>query len=206
MTLEPLPPTFEDTRWALHRLAQTVISPAREHVTGRIGLRATPGGFGTPPFGDDEQQVRVEGAELVRRAGGQEFREPLDGIDERAVRALGAWYGFGDSLLEELRGEATDAEAPSVVQLWPEHFDIAIEMGDESRGARANYGFSPGDDDHPEPYAYVGPWTPERATGPLWNASAFSGAELSYADLLAAPDPRGAALDFLREHRDFLRG
>ena len=205
MTLEPLPATFADTRVALHRLAQEVISPARERVTGRIGLRATPGGFGTPPFGDGEQ-VRVEGAELVRCAGGGEERETIEVIDEAGSRALGAWYAFGDSLLEELRAEAEPREQPSIVQLWPEHFDIAIEMGDEARGARANYGFSPGDDEHPEPYAYVGPWDAGRAAGPLWNASAFPGAELPYADLLAAPDARRAAIEFLRERRDFLRG
>jgi hypothetical protein len=206
VTLEPLPETFTDTRVELHRLAQEVISPAREQVTGRIGLRATPGGFGTPPFGDDDQQVRVDGAELVRQAGDAEDREPLVGVDEAASRTLAAWYAFGNSLLEELRAEATPAEAPSIVQLWPEHFDIAIELGDESDAARANYGFSPGDEDHAEPYVYVGPWAAERATGPLWNASGFPGAELSYDELLAAADPRRAALDFLREHRDFLRG
>ena len=32
----------------------------------------------------------------------------------------------------------------------------AIDAG----AVRANYGFSPGDDDHPEPYLYVGRWEP----------------------------------------------
>jgi len=203
--LAPLPKTFEETRLELHRLAENVISPAREKVTGKIGLRATPNGFGTPVFGD-EQRVRVEGATLVREAPAGEERESLDGIDETAALALGAWYAFGDSLLEQLRQEASGDETPSIVQLWPEHFDIAIDMGDESRNARANYGFSPGDEGHAEPYVYVGPWSAERAAGPLWNAAGFPGAELSYAELLDAPDPALAALEFLREHRDFLRG
>jgi hypothetical protein len=59
-------------------------------------------------------------------------------------------------------------------------------------------GVSPGDEDHPEPYLYVAPWTAE-ISGELWNATAFKGAELGYADLLAAEDQRRAALDFLRE-------
>ena len=46
--------------------------------------------------------------------------------------------------------------------LWPEHFDVAV-TADE-----VNYGVSAGDDHHPTPYAYVGPWTPR--TGPFWNA------------------------------------
>lgn len=205
MTLDPLPPTFAETRDALHRLAQEVISPARERVTGRIGLRATPGGFGTPQFGDGER-VRVEGAELVRESAAGESREPIDGIDEAAARALGAWYAFGDSVLEQLREEAGGDDTPSIVQLWPEHFDIAIDMGSDASGSRANYGFSPGDEKHEEPYVYVGPWSADRAEGALWNARGFPGAELAYADLLGAPDPRAAALEFLRERRDFLRG
>ncbi|HYT39260.1 MAG TPA: hypothetical protein VEN99_07110, partial [Acidimicrobiia bacterium] len=66
--LEPLPDGYVETREALRRLAVYVISPARKAVEGRIGLRATPGGFGTPIFGVDHQ-LRVEGASLVRRRG-----------------------------------------------------------------------------------------------------------------------------------------
>ena len=49
--LSPPPATFAVTRGAAHRLAVYVISPARRRATGRIGLRAHPGGFATPPFG-----------------------------------------------------------------------------------------------------------------------------------------------------------
>ena len=52
---------------------------------------------------------------------------------------------------------------------------------------------------------YVGPWVAPPA-GPAWNATGFTGAELGYAALLAAPDPRAAALAFLRERRDLLLG
>jgi hypothetical protein len=109
-------------------------------------------------------------------------------VDADAATVLGEWYAFGDAVLSAF-ADATATE----VRLWPEHFDIAIEMGDD--GSRANYGFSPGDEHHPEPYAYVGPWTAE-VSGELWNATGFRGAELGYAQLLAAPDPRAAALEF----------
>ena len=66
-----------------------------------------------------------------------------------------------------------------------------------------NYGFSPGDEDHDEPYAYVGPWTAE-VSGELWRATGFRGAELPYAELLAATDQRAAALDFFTTRRDAL--
>jgi hypothetical protein len=81
------------------------------------------------------------------------------------------------------------------VQLWPEHFDIAVVLGSEDAGARATYGLSPGDERHPEPYLYVTPWVAQ-PSGELWQATAFPGAELSYADLIAAPDQRAAALEF----------
>jgi hypothetical protein len=91
------------------------------------------------------------------------------------------------------------------VQLWPEHFDLAMVLGDVSAGARASYGLSPGDEQHPEPYVYVGPWV-EPEPGELWQATGFTGAELAYADLAAAADQRAAALEFLRTRAAALAG
>ena len=65
--LEVLPPDYAETREALHRLACYVLSPARKAVTGRIGLRSTPGGFGTPVFGADEAAGRIGRVPFVRR-------------------------------------------------------------------------------------------------------------------------------------------
>ena len=47
----------------------------------------------------------------------------------------------------------------AAVQLWPEHFDLATTIDE------VNYGGSPGDDGHPLPYLYVGPWTPPEPDG-----------------------------------------
>lgn len=81
------------------------------------------------------------------------------------------------------------------MQLWPEHFDLAVDLGSEAKHARAAYGLSPGDDNHPEPYLYVAPWVaPE--PDELWQATGFSGAELPYTGLLGAPDQRETALAF----------
>jgi len=199
--LEPLPVAFAETRQELHRLAEDVV--ARERMpANEIALRFTRSGFGTPFFALDGEdcQVRVEAGELVRQRGSEEAREPIDGVDVAAASALGDLYGFACSALEELRAEEAD-EDPSAVQLWPEHFDIAFELGSEQKGTRANYGASPGDDDHPEPYIYVGPWNSD-VSGELWNASGFTGAELTYAELLEAPDQRATALEFFRSrHR-----
>ena len=79
----PLPPTdtFVRTRLSMHALAEHVLCPARHRVNGKIGLRFTRHGFGTPFFGADEQ-VRVEGTMLVHDVGsaprGRDADRPLD--------------------------------------------------------------------------------------------------------------------------------
>lgn len=225
--LVPLPAAFATTVASLHRVAEAVVAPARK-PDNEISLRAAPGGFGTPEFehGGARQRVRVEADELVREVDGCERRAPLRtlagaappvadllpvgppadaplAVDRTAALALAEWFAFGEALLERLRDEASVAEAATNPLLWPEHFDIAIELGDEAAGRRATYGFSPGDENHAEPYAYVAPWTPQTA-GELWNARGFGGAELGYAELLAGGDPELDALRFLRGHRDAL--
>ena len=66
-------------------------------------------------------------------------------------------------------------------------------------GARANYGGSPGDADHAEPYLYIGPWSMDGRDGEFWT-EAF-GASLSYAALLDGAD----AAAFLRQGKELLR-
>jgi len=199
--LEPLPPSFAETRVGLHRIAEGVVALERLPPS-EIALRYTRGGFGTPFFVKDgaDCQVRVEHGELVRQTGPEERHEPLPDVEIAAATALGDLYGLACSVLEQLRADEADGD-PSLVQLWPEHFDIAIDLGSEAAGERATYGASPGDDDHQEPYLYVSPWTRE-VSGDLWSASGFKGAELGYSELIAAEDQRPAALDFMRErHR-----
>ncbi len=226
--LTELPATFAATVSSLHTVAESLVAPARK-PDNEIALQATPGGFGTPEFEFEgtRHQVRVEDAALVHTAGDRERRAPLtslreaaaavsdllpDGaelsdepldVDPESARVLGAWYAFGTDVLGALVSEAGGDDRATPPTLWPEHFDIAIELGAEKGGGRANYGLSPGDEEHAEPYLYVGPWAPD-ISGDLWNATGFKGAELGYADLLAAADQRAAAMDFLRVRRDAL--
>jgi hypothetical protein len=215
--LDASPSSLPATRLALHRLAEHVLTPARQRANGKIALRYVAGGFGTPFFGDDVQ-VRVAGAELIVDSPRGERRAPLTSlaaaaahvgvpleiadepleVDEAASRFLGDWYGFAASVLEQLRAEAAPELEASRAQLWTEHFDLAVELGAEAAGARAGYGGSPGDEAHPEPYLYVVPWEASRASGDGWNAAGYAGAELSFAELLEAPDQRAAALEFFR--------
>lgn len=227
--LPPLPDGFEATRGSLHRMAEDVIKVAREHATGEFPLAQTPGGFGTPEWGGGNQ-IRVEGTELVVLREGAESRAPITSLaaaaeligpewlpeglelsdqplalDPAAAAALAAAYAVGQPALERIREAAGPGDQPTEPTLWPEHFDLAIEMGDEGAGLRANYGLSPGDDDHPEPYFYVGPWSAQPG-GELWNASGFTGAELFYAELAAASDAVTAAVEFSLERRRALSG
>lgn len=204
--VEPLPSTFAATRDALHQVALAVVAPARK-PEAEISLRYTRGGFGTPFFeeGGVDCQVRIVGGELIRQRDIEETHEPLPPeVDEAAARALGDFYGFACSVLEQLRADESEADS-SLVRIWPEHFDIAMELGDDAAGKRANFGASPGDERHDEPYLYVGPWNPDLASGELWNGTGFQGAELRYSELLAAEDQRRTALDFMRERYSALQ-
>jgi hypothetical protein len=124
-------------------------------------------------------------------------------IQREAAELLGDWFGFGTSVLEQLRAETPGGLDEARLQLWPEHFDLSIELGDESAGARGSFGASPGDDEHPEPYLYVTHWS-EVPPDPFWNDEHFDGASLPFAALVAAEDQRATALAFFRHGRAVL--
>jgi hypothetical protein len=229
MRLADLPAGFGATRRSLHQIAFFAMSPARYAVEGRMGLRPTPGGFGTPEF--EGRVARVEGDVLVYEQQGniatrtittvreaaqffggeyrvdwfEEFRDPLRPIDpdvmldveDSAARAIGDWLDFGFDVLEKLAAQAVDSDEVSEVQLWPEHFDCAVELGSADEGRRASYGLSPGDDDHPEPYVYVSAWGEIDRSEHYWNDGAFNGSSLPFARLRDSEDPMATALDFL---------
>ncbi len=253
--LGPLPDGFAATRLDLHRLASQVISPARRQAIGKMGLRFTARGFGTPFFPADDglRQVRVvatdDGASIIDQHGDRATigpvttlhgaaelvgvgpdtdwasqhdipaPGPLDAdlrVDLASARALADWFGFAWSVLEQLRSESASVDA-SRPQLWPEHFDPAIELGSDAAQQRGSYGFSPGDvtkdaapGAEPLPYVYVGPWYPDRRPdSDYWNGEGFPGAVLRYDDIVAADDPleqRELVLAFLRKGRSLLGG
>ncbi len=233
MTLHRVPPGLSATRDRLHQLAYFVLAPARYRAIERMGLRATPGGFGTPEF--DGRVVRVEGVSLVNEVDEEVWTEPITSISratefvgipyevdwftgfgdplppidsdlDLALDPVGAgfvanWFDFGFEALTNLRGQAGPDDDASEPQLWPEHFDPAIEMGSEDRGLRASYGASPGDHSHDEPYVYVSSWGTIDRSNPYWNDLAFNGASLDYQTLLTSDDPVALAIDFmLRGH------
>ena len=188
--VDPVEAPLVATRRALHAVAEHVLAADLHARTGRIGLRVVPGGFATP-VGDDGRQVAVAGTDLVvadadgRRStplatvaeaaafagvepGGPgevyHLPTPLEpdaplAVDPEAAARLAAAWAVGRAALERiLAARGLDAEPV----LWPEHFDVAVTVDE------VNLGVSPGDDEHAEPYAYVGPWDrPE--PGGFWN-------------------------------------
>jgi hypothetical protein len=138
-----------------------------------------------------ERRVRVDGVDLVVEADGHARREPLTtitaaaefvevvpeapdvymsqltfdpdaplNIDPDSAREIERWFGLVGAALDRFTS-AHRGESPSISQLWPEHFDLAITLGE------ANYGGSPPDDEIPLPYLYVGPWKPR--VGDFWT-------------------------------------
>ena len=233
-SLAELPSTFADTREALQRVAVHLVARARNQGGAHsIGLRVTPGGFGTPEFGSDVTRVRVSGGLLLRESGGPDrvttiAREidgatlaelahvagvdlaadldvghdtpPLGDVDEPlhvdlvAARALAGWYAKTNAALDHVVAGSDADAAPTPVQLWPEHFDAALDLA-AAPDIRVNLGGSPGDGFHADPYLYVGPWTADRpGDAGFWNAP--FGAVLGYGELLDDADPLAAAVAF----------
>lgn len=234
----------DPTRAVLQRIANHVLARAASAATGQLGLRATPGGFGTIPFGPDHQRLRVSGGLLVREAGttdtwtrsiaidGSSLAElaafaevdlsaafwaghdtpPVGDVDEvitldgTSALMIADWYATAAQALDRLVAAAPAFSAPSLVQLWPEHFDVALDMAfdaDLPADRRVNAGGSPGDGFHGASYLYVGPWTPDRPGDPAyWNAP--FGAVLGYEAIVATPDPVDAAFEFFRTGLDRL--
>lgn len=134
------PATLAETRLALHRLGVYVLSPARRRVNGKIALRWTLGGFGTPFFGADEQ-VRVAGAQIVRQVGETASAAPITSLNEAAAFALDGAPDLGwpakldvpsaGDLDEHL---AVDPEAAAWLGDW---FGFAYSVLEELRGEPA---------------------------------------------------------------------
>jgi len=106
------------------------------------------------------------------------------GVEAEPATALAGWFALVSDALEAFRTEHADLE-PATSQLWPEHFDLPTTAGE------VNYGGSPGDEGHADPYLYIGPWTPRE--GSFWNEP--FGASRSWSEV---PDAE-AALAFLQQ-------
>lgn len=177
----PDPYLLATTRSRLHGIAEGLLAGPQRRAGGGLALRITPGGFATT----GEPALRLEGTELVvgerRRVTvvgtfldladslGVDFGAPEgeypDGsnespaddaaLDPASARLIEDWFVLADAALRVMAPEVTPI-------LWPEHFDVAIELDGTT------YGASPGDAFHTTPYAYVS--SGEHGGSEFWNA------------------------------------
>jgi len=90
-------------------------------------------------------------------------------VDLAAADELGAWIELGWQALDRL---AIEADRPTPIQLWPEHFDAScLCFVGPGADDRCDLGVSLGDHQHEEPYLYVSPWVARRpGDASFWNA------------------------------------
>ncbi len=183
------------TRHSLQALAEHVLSASLHAANGHIGLRRTPGGFGTPEYdhAGDLRRILVVGTDLEVRDGGHARRAPIT-----TLRAAGELVGIEPGAPRDVYTPTTalDVDLPLAVDPgqariladWYALVDEALELlrnEDADRGPspaqlwpehfdlattidEVNYGGSPGDDAHELPYLYVGPWNPP-SRDEYWN-------------------------------------
>ena len=200
------------TRLSLHAVAELLLAGPQFQQSRTIKLRATPGGFGTVA----EPDARIEGNRLRLGTAAAVLADctvaDVAGRVGLTPRPLDDLYSGGCGLTEEhaleveetCAGQIADcfrdgaaalaAFAPEAERvLWPEHFDLAISLGE------VNYGVSPGDDHLAVPYAYVGPWTPADFSGPFWNTPFGAARPLSEIDDLVGFFAEGRDLTSVRD-------
>ena len=123
--------------------------------------------------------------------------EPLR-VDDADARMLAAWWAFGQTVIDEVVATDPVPDAPTVAQVWPEHFDLGCAVG--AGGGRINLGASPGDRYERAPYLYLGPWSGERpGDSRYWNAPFGAVLALSQIDHLTGAERRSHAIAFFRE-------
>jgi|KBSSwiStaDraftv2_1062776.scaffolds.fasta_scaffold00809_17 hypothetical protein len=199
--------TYIATRRQLRGVAESLIAGPQYRETGTIKLAVRADGFTGVSV-----RLSVHGDQFVSGSHSVPLAGPVSAVaDEADVQAgpPSGVYEITDPLAADAVLDIDHASAELLYRslyaggfalgrvlpgghpvLWPEHFDVAV-TADE-----VNYGVSAGDDYHPLPYAYVGPWAPR--TGEFWNAP--FGAVLSLDATLDLDDLTASVADF------FLRG
>ena len=149
-----------------------------------VGVELDPAfrvGHDTPPLGDVDAPLHLVAADVTVLAG---------------------WFVLAWRVLDDVVVSIGPAAAPSVVQMWPEHFDAACDVA-VGPGRRANLGASPGDGFSDQPYFSFGPWGDERPGDVgYWNAP-FGAVFVPESDPPAA-GTAAAAVEFLRRGLELL--
>jgi hypothetical protein len=168
---------YVDTRRQLRGVAESLIAGPQYRASGTIRLAVRPDGFTGVSI-----PIAVHGTDLVLPNGSVALDGPVseiaadldsgppdgvydvvDPLPTDAVLNLDAAAAEWIHRSHYAGGHAIKNVLPTQHPvLWPEHFDVAATEDE------VNYGVSAGDDYHPTPYAYVGPWA--QRSGRFWNA------------------------------------
>ncbi len=171
--------TYIGTRRQLRGVAESLIAGPQYRAAGTVRLAVRPDGFAGVSI-----PLAVRGTELILPDNAVPLAGPLAEVADIAGVDVGPPDGVYD-IIDPLPAHADlklDRSAAEWIHrshyagghaiknvlpeqhpvLWPEHFDVAATEDD------VNYGVSAGDDFHPTPYAYVGPFA--QRMGPFWNA------------------------------------
>lgn len=105
---------------------------------------------------------------IAGHAGGNGSHYEVRG-EAKALEELARWFSTASETLEVVRTALTAlSPGPTPVRCWPHHFDIAtlvrLEDGDSEHARAVGIGVSPGDELYSQPYAYISPWPPLKAT------------------------------------------
>ncbi|MDP9168771.1 MAG: hypothetical protein M3O32_22355 [Actinomycetota bacterium] len=200
---------YVTTRRQLRGIAESFIAGPQYRSAGTIRLAVRPDGFtgvsipvavrgtdlvwgdeGAPLTGTVDALAAATHLDVGPPEGVYDITDPLDpatvlDVDPESAELIHRALYAGGFALKSVLPE----QHPT---LWPEHFDVAVTEDE------VNYGVSPGDDFHPLPYVYVGPWTSR--IGVFWNApfGAFQVLDVSHdvdrlADDIGAFFERGRA-------------
>jgi hypothetical protein len=134
-----LPPQFFSTRSSLHRIAVHVMGRRRHQVSGRFGLRSSPGGFATPAFGEDVEVIRVDRGMLIRETTEGARQTQIDGasLTELARFAgcdLSKDFSAGDDAPELGDPDGpieSDPDASAVIASW---YHVGWQILDQTLG------------------------------------------------------------------------
>ena len=183
------------TRASVHAICEHVLAAVRYEAVGRIGLTVVPGGFATPPYGDDGRSIGlIDGVLTIRDESGDRSR------NVSTLREAGEFAGIEPGAPADVYLPTTPCGLDADLFLSPTHlrslvewyglvasaldaFRAQIAADDPSsatlwpehfdlaiRAADANYGGLAGDGAVAEPYLYVGPMPEVLDSGdPFWN-------------------------------------
>jgi hypothetical protein len=208
------------TRKSLHAVAEHVMAGPLHRAIGKIGLRVTDGGFGSPPFkvNGAPTSISARGHLLIVDSGGRTHESPIFTI-RAAAESAGVEPG-GPEGVYPLETELELDHPLDVNEAAAQHigafFGVAQDALAQLVSAHAdddpsdsilwpehfdvgismsevNYGGSPGDSGSDTPYLYVGPWAAR--VGDFWSEP--FGAKLEWSPDVSAAD----VLAFFEEGR-----